>query len=205
MKAGNPSQEPPREGPAACAPPPGATAAASFLRYPWSVHLDHPSPITRAVAWTGRIQGPVALDGDFLKRFKLGGVDPHLVFQDPSEPLRGRSIELEGVPDDALQLEPGATNREGVQDFRQAAAVLRGGQTVEESPLGICHLDACFADPHLVYSEESVGLGLDELEARPCDRISTVSPTMTPAACPWHRPGRREYEHLPRDLLGQPV
>src|SRR5213594_332629 len=195
----------PREVPAAYAPPTGADAPASSLRCSRRVYLDHPSPITRAVAWTGRIQGPVALDGDCLKRFEPGGVDPHLVFQDPSEPLRGRSIELEGVADDALQLELRAANREGVQDFRQTAAVLRGGQTVEEGPLGICHLDACFADPHLVYSEESVGLGLDELEARPCDRISTVSPTMTPAACPWHRPGRREYEHLPRDLLGQPV
>src|SRR5213593_1327126 len=195
----------PREVPAAYAPPPGADAAASSLRSSRRVHLDHPSPITRAVAWTARIQGPVALDRDCLKRFKLGGVDPHLVFQDPSEPLRGRSIELEGVADDALQLELGATNREGVQDFRQAAAVLRGGEAVEEGPLGISHLDACFADPHLVYSEESFGLGLDELVARPCDRISTLSPTMTAAACPWHRSGRCEYEHLSRDLLSQSV
>ena len=71
----------PTEVPAAYAPPPGADAAASSLRCSRRVHLDHPSLIARAVAWTGRIQGPVALDGDCLKRFKLGGVHPHLVFK----------------------------------------------------------------------------------------------------------------------------
>ena len=89
--------------------------------------------------------------------------------------------------------------------FRQAAAVLRGGQTVEESPLGICHLDARFANPHIIYSEESAGLGLDELVARSCNQISAGRPTISCSACPWHRPGRREYEHLSRDLLGQSV
>src|SRR2546422_2444763 len=89
------------------------------------------------------------------------------------------SIELEGVADDALQLELGGTDRERVEDFREAAAVLRGGQTVEEGSLGICHLDMCFTNPDLVYSEESVGLCLDELVARPCHEISAARPTIS--------------------------
>lgn len=184
----------------------GASGEASSAEPPRKVLLDHPATVPRSAAWAAGIERAIALDRELLEGLEARGSDS-LSFQHPAEALGGGCVELQGVPDDPLEIQIGCSLLEAVEHLGEVPAVVRPGQAVEEGALRIGDRHPGVPDPDPLRTEETLRLDPDESVGVSSGGVALPDlPTTRRSPRPGNGgPGRCKDEDLPRHLVRQAV